>query len=118
MQDFQPLLAERLLDVVQFNLSRVGGFADGLQIAGAAEGAPIAIHHWGTPVGLAASLHVACCLRPSSKVIMEVDRSPNPLRDIAAWPDDIVTDGRITPPPGPGLGIAPDPDILAYYATG
>lgn len=117
-QDFQPLLADRLLDVVQFNLSRVGGFDTAMQIVHAAEDTPIAIHHWGTPLGLAASLHLACCLPASSQVIMEIDRSPNPLRAITEWPEDSLSHGRIAPPPGPGLGITPDPGILTQYSVG
>jgi len=116
---FLPFLAEDLLDVVQFNVSRVGGVVAALDIAKAAAGKQLAIHHWGTPVGLAASLHLACCLPIGSRILMEVDLSPNPLRGIWDWPGNgTLRDSQIAPPSGSGLGIAPDIERLSFYAIG
>jgi len=119
-EEFEEFLGERLLDVVQPNVARVGGLVAALRIVrcAAASDTRVAFHHWGTPIGLAASLHLACCV-PSDGAppLVEVDCSPNPLREIVerTLPDPFC--GTMSPPLGPGLGVTPCERALARYLS-
>lgn len=117
LEDFRLLIAGNLLDVVQLNVGRVGGIDRAIEISRLAGTVRVAIHHWGTPIGLAASLHLACCLPPELGVLMEVDLSPNPLRSVVCWPENARPRGRIAPPCGPGLGLDPDEAALSRFMS-
>lgn len=115
LEDFQLLIAGNLVDVVQLNVGRVGGIDRAIELSRWAKSVRVAIHHWGTPIGLAASLHLACCLPPELGVLVEVDLSPNPLRSVVRWPENARPHGRIAPPCGPGLGLDPDEAALSRF---
>jgi D-galactarolactone cycloisomerase len=115
LEDFQLVIIGNLLDVVQLNVGRVGGIDRAIEIFRWARTGRVAIHHWGTPIGLAASLHLACCLPPEWGVLMEVDLSPNPLRSAFCWPENARPHGRIAPPAGPGLGLDLDEATLSRF---
>jgi len=46
--------------------------------------------------------------------MLEMDRSPHPVRD-ALTPPVPLQGGTVAIPEAPGLGVAPDPDALAYF---
>lgn len=106
---------ETLLDVVhvvQPNVATCGGAASACALLrrAAAKGVRPAIHAWGTPVMTAVSLHVAAAC---AGAIVEIDRTPNPLRDVA--PDFDVHAGAISIPARAGLGIDVDLDAVKSY---
>jgi D-galactarolactone cycloisomerase len=122
---FRELFTRGALDIVQPNVSRSGGFTECMRIAAMAEAfhVPYAPHTGsGTAVCMAAELHLAAAL-PNFVIYehMQSDWSrdaPNPLRhDIVTKDVEIFRDGFLDLPPGPGLGIELNEDIVEQYRT-
>lgn len=119
------LLRDGLVDVIQPNLGRCGGFAEARYLARVATTANAVVrpHVWNSGVGTAAALQFlatvptyphARTVTPETR-LFEVDRSENPLRtDLLADPFD-PTGGRLTVPDAPGLGVDVDSDALDRY---
>ncbi|MFB6106819.1 MAG: mandelate racemase/muconate lactonizing enzyme family protein [Halobacteriaceae archaeon] len=104
------------LDVAQPDVCIVGGLTPAARIAdrAAAANVPLVPHVWGTPVALAASLHLIATLHGDPW--LEFDRSPNPLReDLAARAFAADADGRVAVPEGPGLGVDLDVDAIERF---
>jgi len=105
-----------LLDVVQPNVAACGGVAAACEVLrhAAQRGLRLAIHAWGTPIITAAALHVAAaCADCGSSPIVEIDRTPNPLRAVSR--DFAVREGFIALPDGPGLGVEIDLAAVEEY---
>jgi D-galactarolactone cycloisomerase len=77
-------------------------------------------HVWGTGIAMAASLHLIAVIPDNPpglfpvQPMLEMDRSPHPVRD-ALTPPVPLEGGAVTIPQAPGLGVAPDRDALAYF---
>lgn len=120
----QPLIDDGLIDIVQPNLARCGGFSEARRIASLASTANLAVrpHVWNSGVGLTAAIHFAASHTqyPHTRIIpdpmmIEFDRSPNPLReDILSQPID-PTDGEVAIPQDSGLGVSIDEDALEQF---
>jgi D-galactarolactone cycloisomerase len=114
--EFGRLLSMNAIDIAQPDVCNVGGLTPARRIAARARdaGTPLVPHVWGTPVAIAASLHLLSTL-PRERPL-EFDRSANPLRERLASnpfaPDD---EGRVTVPQGPGLGVDLDRDAIDAY---
>jgi L-alanine-DL-glutamate epimerase-like enolase superfamily enzyme len=105
----------RAADVIMPNVTRVGGVTGLRKIAEFADahGLEIAPHGVGSTVGLAATLHTMVSL-PNS-LTYEYNRFPNPLRDrLASFSG--LDEGRLHVPPGNGLGIELDEEVVREYA--
>jgi len=115
--DFDRLFAANGLDIAQPDVCIVGGLTPAKRIATRARhhGVGVVPHVWGTPVGLAASLHLIATL--DGTPWLEFDRSPNPLRDELAADPFAAEDGRVDVPSGAGLGVEIDADALGRYRT-
>ena len=114
--EFDRLLSMNALDVAQPDVCNVGGLTPARRIAARARdaGTPLVPHVWGTPIALAASLHLLSTL-PRERPL-EFDRSANPLREeLAADPFAPDDDGRMAVPEAPGLGVELDEDAIATY---
>jgi L-alanine-DL-glutamate epimerase-like enolase superfamily enzyme len=46
--------------------------------------------------------------------MLEVDSNPNPLREELAAPFPALEDGQFVLPEGPGLGVAPSPEVERF----
>ena len=91
--DFRDFLKGRAFDIVQPDVGMCGGLTEMQRIASFANTCGIQVnpHVWGSPVMIAASLHLASTLplcpparRPEPFVqepVMEFDRTPSPIRD-------------------------------------
>ena len=114
--EFDRLLSMGTLDVAQPDVYNVGGLSPTQRVAARARdvGTPLVPHVWGTPIALAASLHLLSTL--PHKCRLKFDRSANPLREYLAS-DFFVPDeeGHVTVPEGPGLGIELDEDAIDTY---
>ena len=113
---FDRLFERGAVDIAQPDLCNVGGLTAARRIADRARSANARVvpHVWGTPVALAASLHLIATL-PGSPWL-EFDRSSNPLRkELAVEPIVTEADGTVPVPTGPGLGIELDRDAIARY---
>ncbi|GAA0313036.1 mandelate racemase/muconate lactonizing enzyme family protein [Halarchaeum salinum] len=114
--EFAHLLSEGALDVAQPDLCNVGGLTAARRIAerARADGTALVPHVWGTPIAIAAALHLLAVL-PRERPL-EFDRSDNPLREsLAPIPFAPDADGRVAVPEGPGLGIDLDADAIERY---
>ena len=85
-QSFRPWLARRAIDVIQPDVTKVGGISEQIRIARLANefGVKFVGHGWNTAVGLAADLHVAAAL-PTTDLVEYIRGSP--------YVDEITTNG-------------------------
>ncbi|MFB6136940.1 MAG: mandelate racemase/muconate lactonizing enzyme family protein [Halobacteriaceae archaeon] len=122
--EFQRLAEDRLVDVLQPNIGRVGGFTEGRFVGNLAttENVSVCPHVWNSGVGVAAALQLAGSLPDyphSANVpdpfLFEFDRSENPLRhELLADPFD-PTCGELAVPDEPGIGVTVDEDAVEEY---
>jgi len=114
-QAFLPWLKAHALDVVQPDVTKVGGISEQRRIAHAAEDHGIAFvgHGWNTAVGLAADLQIASAL-PNGELIEYRTGSPY-VDELSGYAFELDADGMLAVPDRPGLGVTLDPDALARY---
>ncbi len=115
---FRDLLETDAAGVVMLDLSWCGGLSEARKIAAMAEAwhLPVAPHDCTGPVVLCASTHLS--LNAPNALIQESVRAyyRTWYRDlVTALPD--VTDGMITVPPGPGLGLSLNPEIDKVFTV-
>lgn len=117
-QSFQPFLERGAFDIVQPDVTKVGGISEERRIAWAAEdhGIRFIPHGWNTAVGLAADLHLAAAV-PGTDLVEYLTGSPF-IDDITAGGWKLDADGMLPVPQGPGLGISLDVDAVAKYTQG
>jgi L-alanine-DL-glutamate epimerase-like enolase superfamily enzyme len=117
-QSFQPWIEAGAFDIVQPDVTKVGGISEERRIAWMARdhGVRFIPHGWNTAVGLAADLQLASAF-PDTDLVEYLDGSP--------FIDEIVTnswrldpDGMLEIPGTPGLGLKLDSDAVARFANG
>ena len=126
--EFSQFLARRAYDIAQPDVVNVGGITEMRNVAMTANthGIQLNPHVWGSPVMIAASLHVAATLPPCppsgtpepfvQEPVMEFDRTPSEIREgLTEDPFDQV-DGYLSVPDGPGLGVEIDEDAVRRLA--
>ena len=126
---FREYVARRVVDVLQPDVANCGGLSGARRIAALAQAFHVRVfpHVWGTPVAVAAGLHLAATL-PSTPPTMtptplaqeplfEFDSTPHPIRDAMLTDALRPKDGWLTIPSGPGLGVEVDPAVLARFAV-
>ena len=126
--EFSQFLARRAYDIAQPDVVNVGGVTEMRNVAMTANthGIQVNPHVWGSPVMIAASLHVAATLPPCppsgtpepfvQEPVMEFDRTPSEIREgLTENPFDQV-DGYLAVPDGPGLGVEIDEDAVRRLA--
>ncbi|WP_439561524.1 mandelate racemase/muconate lactonizing enzyme family protein [Roseinatronobacter sp.] len=115
---FRDLLETGVAGVVMLDLSWCGGLSEARKIASMAEAwhLPVAPHDCTGPVVLTASTHLS--LNAPNALVQESVRA-----FYRTWYRDLVTalpevnDGQITVPPGPGLGLALNPELDRAFDT-
>ena len=114
-QSFIPYFHRRAMDIVQPDVSKVGGLSEARRIAWMAEehGIEIVPHGWNTAVGVAADIHLVASLPSRSFVEFNVG---NPLVEQLAEPVfTLDANGRLPVPSKPGLGIDLDRERLRRF---
>jgi D-galactarolactone cycloisomerase len=122
---FRHLAVNNCVDIAQPDLCAAGGLTEGQRIASLMQtfGANVTPHCWGTGIAFAASLHFAATLdmQPgrlrAAEPLLEMDRSPNPLREELTFPRLVAQDGRVAVPTAPGLGVDVDMDRLEAFGS-
>ena len=127
--EFNDFFARRAYDIAQPDVVNAGGITEMRNIAMTANSYGILVnpHVWGSPVMIAASLHLASTIPPcppayeprpyEQEPVMEFDRTPSGIREgIAAEPFD-QQGGFITVPTAPGLGVEIDEDAVRRLAS-
>ncbi|WP_020500019.1 mandelate racemase/muconate lactonizing enzyme family protein [Sciscionella marina] len=115
-QSFWPWLQRGALDIVQPDVTKVGGPSELRRIGWVAHdnGIRLIAHGWNTAIGLATDLQLASAL-PETDLVEYVTGSPY-IDDLLTTAWSLDTDGMLTIPEGPGLGVELDPEALARYA--
>jgi len=114
-QAFAPWLQAGAFDIVQPDVTKVGGISEERRIGWMARehGAKFIPHGWNTAIGLAADLHLASAF-PDTDLVEYIDGSPY-VDEIVAQPWRLDDDGMLAIPDSPGLGIELDRDAVARY---
>jgi D-galactarolactone cycloisomerase len=115
-QAFQPWLAARAFDIVQPDVTKVGGISEERRIAWMAQdhGVRFIPHGWNTAVGLAADLQLASAF-PETDLVEYLTGSPF-IDDITVGGWRLDADGMLGIPATPGLGLELDSDAVAKYS--
>jgi len=111
---FDAALAAGALAVVQPDVGKWGGITRVLPLARrvVAAGRRYCPHWLGGGIGLLTSAHLLAAAGGDG--LLEVDSNTNPLREGLAQPFPAIMDGRFVLGEGPGLGVAPDPEIERF----
>lgn len=114
-QSFLPFLQRGAFDIVQPDVTKVGGLSEQRRIGWLAEDHHVRLypHGWNTAVGLAADLQLASAL-PSTRFV-EYRTGSAYVDRLTVEPPALQPDGTLAIPDAPGLGVALDPDALARY---
>ena len=115
-KSFLQLMDVGKIDVVQVDLTRCGGFTEGVKIAALAadRGLPVVNHGFTTYLNVAAALHYLASL-PNTLGLMEfVVEEGTTLRHHISEPIRAI-DGRVSVPEAPGLGLAINEDGLTRF---
>ena len=122
--EFKPYLTRRAYDIVQPDIMHCGGITEMQRICAMANACGIQVnpHVWGSPVMIAATLHLAATLPPCppahntqpymQEPVMEFDRTPSAIRqELCAVPFD-QENSFVRVPTEPGLGIEVDEEVV------
>jgi D-galactarolactone cycloisomerase len=114
-QTFTPWLQQRAFDIVQPDVTKVGGISEERRIAWMAEdnGVRFIPHGWNTALGLAADLHLASAA-PNTNLVEYLTGSPF-IDDLVETRWKLDADGMLPVPNGPGLGISLNTDAVEKH---
>ena len=114
-QSFQPYLARGAFDIVQPDVTKVGGISEQRRIVWMAQdfGIRYVGHGWNTALGVAADLQLATAF-PNVDLVEFIGGSPY-VDGILKKPFKLDQDGMLEIPNLPGLGVEIDKDKLALY---
>jgi D-galactarolactone cycloisomerase len=115
-QSFIPWIQKGAFDIVQPDVTKVGGISEERRIAWMAQdhGVQFVPHGWNTALGLASDLHLAAAC-PGSDLVEYLTGSPF-IDDIVDVPWKLDSDGMLPVPTGPGLGISINLDSVEKYS--
>ncbi len=117
-QSFLPWLRAGAFDIVQPDVTKVGGISEERRIAWLAGefGVRFIPHGWNTAVGLAADLQLASAFGDTD--LVEYCTGSPYIDDIVAGGWQLDADGMLAIPDVPGLGVSLDREALARYTRG
>ncbi len=116
-QSFQPWLQGGALDIVQPDVTKVGGISEERRIGWMAQenGVRFIPHGWNTALGLAADLQLASAFADTD--LVEYITGSRYVDELVAGGWRLDADGMLAIPAGPGLGVALDRDVVARYTA-
>jgi len=114
-QTFKPWFVEGALDIVQPDVTKVGGISEQRRIGWMANdfGIQYIGHGWNTAFGLAADLQLAAAF-PNTELVEYIGGSPY-VNDITVGGWQLDSNGLLDIPDRPGLGIELDRDRIGKY---
>ena len=115
-QSFIPWLQQRAFDIVQPDVTKVGGISDELRIAWMAEdnGVRFVPHGWNTALGLAADLQLTSAM-PHADMVEYLTGSTF-IDGLTTNKWQLDSEGMLAVPDGPGLGIELDLNAVEKYS--
>ena len=122
---FQKMLASKAVTIIQPDMAYCGGPSEALKIRSIASsyGINTVPHCWGTQLNLACAAHFlsTSMVEPGRKeeppLMLEIDHTPNPLRDEIFNKKVTITDGYVEIPDGHGLGVEVDLDATSNFCV-
>ncbi len=116
-QSFRPWLETGAVDIIQPDVTKVGGLSEARRIGWLAYDHNVLLvpHGFNTGVGLAADLQLVSAL-PNARWVEYITPSPL-IEDILAAPFVLDDEGMLAIPDGPGLGIELKREGIAALAT-
>jgi D-galactarolactone cycloisomerase len=117
-QSFQPWLEAGAFDIVQPDVTKVGGISEERKIGWMAEehGVTFIPHGWNTAVGLAADLQLASAFAHTDFV--EYLTGSAYIDEVVTSPWRLDADGMLAIPDRPGLGVELELDAIKRYSAG
>jgi L-alanine-DL-glutamate epimerase-like enolase superfamily enzyme len=114
-QSFTPWLQQRAFDVVQPDVTKVGGISEERRIAWMAEenGVRFIPHGWNTALGLAADLQLASAFR-NTELVEYLTGAPF-IDELVERPWKLDAEGMLEVPDGKGLGISLNLEAVERY---
>ncbi len=114
-QSFIPWLQQRAFDIVQPDVTKVGGISEERRIAWMAEenGVRFIPHGWNTALGLAADLHLASACR-NTDMVEYLTGSPF-IDELVEERWKLDSEGMLDVPAGAGLGVSLNMDAVEKY---
>ena len=115
-QAFQPWLEAGAFDIVQPDVTKVGGISEERRIAWMAEehGVRFVPHGWNTAVGLAADLQLVSAF-PNTDLVEFCFGSPY-IDELPQQPWTLDEEGMLAIPSTPGLGLVLNMDAVKKYS--
>lgn len=115
-QAFQPWLQGHAFDIVQPDVTKVGGISEERRIAWMAADHNILFvpHGWNTAIGFAADLHLVSAV-PQARWVEYLTGSPY-IDALVDTPWQLDDEGMLPIPDGPGLGISLNPDAVERHS--
>ena len=122
--EFKDYLSQRAFDVAQPDVRDCGGITEMARISSIANAHGILVnpHVWGSPIMIAASLHLSSTFPPCppalnplpfvQEPVMEFDRTPSVIRETLCDIPFDQKDGYVEVPNGPGLGIEVNENVV------
>ena len=129
-RDVARLLRGRIFDMIQPEIVNVGGISELKLCAAIAEAFNVQFipHFFNTHISLAAILHVLATISQAppahpkepfvNEPVTEFDQTIHPVRSALTDPFFSQTDGYVTVPDAPGLGIEVNEDALDHFRVG
>jgi L-alanine-DL-glutamate epimerase-like enolase superfamily enzyme len=116
-QAFMPFLTAGAFDIIQPDVTKVGGLSEQRRIAWMAQdfGITYVGHGWNTALGIAADLQLATAL-PNVDLVEYIGGSAY-VDDIMSVPFALDADGMLAIPDKPGLGVSLDREKVAHYSA-
>jgi L-alanine-DL-glutamate epimerase-like enolase superfamily enzyme len=104
------------IDIVQVDLTRVGGFTEAMKVASLAydRGVPVVNHGFTTYINVAAALHFLNSI-PNSFILEFVVEEQSTLRDCITKERISARDGFLPIPTAPGLGVELNEEGISKY---
>jgi len=114
-QSFYPLFQNRAVDIIQPDCTKCGGLTEAWRIAWAAHESHVqwVPHGWNTAIGLAADIQLSCAM-PVARYVEFLTPSPY-MDDLIRVPFRVDSEGLLSLPDGPGLGIELNHEALERF---
>lgn len=112
--EFNRLIDDRVVGIVQPDLSKAGGITETLRIAAMASAHKVPVHPHSsmTGINMAATLHVLAAIEGNGYFEADVSRN-NLFRDaLVSTPFHVDAQGHVRPSEAPGIGVEVDEDFL------
>ncbi len=110
--EFQDLIEQGHVDIIQPDVSRCGGLTEAVRIAemAAARGVPVMPHAWKSSILKAATVHLLA-VAPQG-LLMEYAVASTRINSRLCLPSFPLDDGYVKVPTDPGLGVELDWDVV------